>query len=86
MEKNEKRVRQSPWWMGVRSKDTQAYRISEAGKNGEIDLRYLDQSGFSLTPYIPYGWQKKKEKIMLKSSQGKRINVRGLMNRKNELY
>ncbi len=55
-------------------------------KTGEIDLRYLDQSGFSLTPYIPYGWQKKKEKIILKSSKGKRINVLGLMNRKNELY
>lgn len=54
-------------------------------KNGEIDLRYFDQSGFSLTPYIPYGWQEKKETIILKSRTGKRINVMGLMNRKNQL-
>lgn len=55
-------------------------------KNGEIDLRYLDQSGFSLNPYVPYGWQEKKETIIIKSRTGKRVNVMGLMNRKNELY
>ncbi len=54
-------------------------------RNGEIDLRYLDQSGFSLMPYIPYGWQEKNETIIIKSRTGKRINVLGLMNRKNEL-
>ena len=53
---------------------------------GEIDLRYLDQTGFSLIPYIPYGWQEKNAEIILKSQKGKRINTCGLMNRKNELY
>ena len=59
--------------------------LIEKEQKGEIDLRYLDQSGFSLTPYIPYGWQSEKETIILKSRTGKRINVIGLMNRKNEL-
>ncbi|MEM9276775.1 MAG: IS630 family transposase [Cyanobacteria bacterium P01_F01_bin.143] len=54
-------------------------------EKGEIDLRYLDQSGFSLTPYIPYGWQDKNETVIIKSRIGKRVNVLGLMNRKNEL-
>jgi transposase len=54
-------------------------------KREEIDLRYLDESGFSLVPYIPYGWQEKNETIIIKSRTGKRINVIGLMNRKNEL-
>jgi len=60
-------------------------KLIEQERNGEIDLRYLDQSGFSLTPYIPYGWQEKKETIVIKSRTGKRVNVMGLMNRQNEL-
>lgn len=60
--------------------------LIEEEKRGEIEVRYLDQAGFSLTPYIPYGWQEKKERIVLKSRQGKRINVCGLMNRKNKIY
>ena len=44
-------------------------------KKGEIDLRYFDESGFSLMPYIPYGWQAKNQEIILKSSQSKRINI-----------
>lgn len=59
--------------------------LIEQERNGKIDLRYLDQSGFSLMPYIPYGWQEKNETIIIKSRTGKRINVIGLMNRKNEL-
>lgn len=59
--------------------------LIEESEKGEIDLRYLDQSGFSLIPYIPYGWQPEKETIILQSRTGKRINVIGLMNRKNEL-
>jgi transposase len=38
----------------------------------------------SLTPYIPYGWQEKGEVITLQSSQSKRLNIFGLINRKNE--
>ncbi|VXD17366.1 transposase [Planktothrix serta PCC 8927] len=61
-------------------------KLKEQDKKGEIDLRYLDESGFSLTPYIPYGWQEKNSTIILKSSQSKRINVLGLMNCRNELF
>jgi transposase len=35
---------------------------------------------------IPYGWQEKGITITLKSCQSKRINVLGLMNRRNELF
>ena len=52
---------------------------------GEIDIFYLDESGFCLTPYIPYAWQEKKEKIEIKSQQSKRFNVLGLMSKNNEL-
>ena len=60
--------------------------LVEQEKKGEIDLRYLDQTGFSLMPYIPYGWPEKNEEIILKIQKGKRINIFGLMSRKNELY
>jgi transposase len=54
--------------------------------NGEIDLRYVDQSGFCLIPLIPYAWQVKGETIGLPSSSSrKRLNVIGLLNTDNEL-
>ncbi|MGL6140568.1 MAG: IS630 family transposase [Planktothrix sp.] len=67
-------------------KTPELLKLKEQDKKGEIDLRYLDESGFSLTPYIPYGWQEKNSTIILKSSQSKRINVLGLMNCRNELF
>jgi transposase len=60
--------------------------LKEQDKKGEIDLRYFDESGFSLMPNIPYGWQEKRTTTIFKSCQSKRINILGLMNRKNELY
>jgi transposase len=59
--------------------------LKEQDKKGEIDLKYLDESGFSLVPYIPCAWQEKGTTITLKSCQSKRINVLGLMNCRNEL-
>lgn len=52
---------------------------------GEIDLRYLDETGFCLTPYVPYGWQEKGEVVQIDSSRSRRLNILGLMNRDQEL-
>jgi transposase len=60
--------------------------LKNQDKKGEIDLKYFDETGFSLSPYIPYGWQEKGKTITLKSSQSKRINILGLMSHKNDLY
>lgn len=60
-------------------------KLKEQEKRGEIDLRYLDESGFCLTPYVPYGWQEKGENIPIKSSHSRRLNILGLMNRHQEL-
>ena len=59
--------------------------LKKQEKMGEIDIFYLDESGFCLTPYIPYAWQEKKEKIEIKSQQSKRLNVLGLMSKNNDL-
>ena len=52
---------------------------------GEIDLRYVDESGFCLIPYVPYAWQEQGETETVKSQKSKRLNVFGLLNIKNEL-
>lgn len=52
---------------------------------GEIDLYYLDETGFGLIPCVPYGWQKRGEYLALPSRRSRRLNVLGILNRKNHL-
>jgi transposase len=55
-------------------------------EQGELNLYYLDESGFTLDPYIPYAWQESGSVIELPASKEGRINVLGLMNRKNDVH
>ncbi len=59
--------------------------LKKQESRGEIELRYVDESGFCLIPYIPYAWQEKKQKIEVKSQKSKRLNVLGFLTRQNEL-
>ena len=52
---------------------------------GEINLYYLDESGFYLIPCVPYGWQNIGEYIEVPSGRSRRLNVLGIMNRHNHL-
>lgn len=61
---------------------TELKRLEDAGK---INLYYLDESGFSLVPSVPYGWQDRGEYLAIKSRRSPRLNVLGIMNRKNHL-
>lgn len=57
-------------------------------QQGEFNLVYFDESGFSLQPYIPYAWQDigREGTIGIPSSRSTRINVLGFLNPgKNEL-
>jgi transposase len=54
-------------------------------ERGEIDLRYVDETGFSLNSYVPYAWQEKGDEIIVKTQMSKRLNAFGLLNRKNDL-
>lgn len=47
---------------------------------GLIDVYFVDESGFSLTPYIPYRYQKKGEQMEIKSVRTKVMNVLGFLN------
>jgi transposase len=50
-------------------------------KNGEIDLCYCDESGFTLESSVPYAWQPIGKTIEVPSSKSKRLNVLGFVNR-----
>lgn len=65
-------------------KEALAILIQE-DEEGIIDLRYFDESGFCLVPYIPYAWQEQGETLSIPSGHSKRLNVLGFMNKRNEL-
>lgn len=47
---------------------------------GVVSLYFADESGFSLTPYIPYGWQPKGEQWAFPTARKKVMNVLGFLN------
>lgn len=52
---------------------------------GTIDLYYLDETGFTLIPPVPYAWQVIGQTIGLPSRKSDRLNVLGFMHRRNGL-
>lgn len=55
-------------------------------KSNFIKIYYADESGFSETPCVPYGWQEKGVNLTIPSQRGRRCNVFGIMSSDNELY
>jgi len=51
---------------------------------GEIDLLYYDEAGFSLQSNVPYGWQQVGKTERIPASQGGHVTVMGFINRKSE--
>lgn len=66
-------------------KKVQLEEFKRLDSEGTIDLYYLDETGFCLIPSVPYGWQNIGEYLTIKSRRSRRLNVLGIMNRKNEL-
>lgn len=58
-------------------------KLSEAGL---IDLYYGDESGVSLTPNVPYGWQFRDEAVAMPTERGTAINCFGLFTRCNKSW
>ena len=85
-----KRVRKSLKSLRDPEEFTECQRELEALQKqedqGKIDLYYFDESGFTLDPYIPYAWQEPGTVIEIPATKGGRINMVGLMNRKNDLH
>jgi transposase len=53
---------------------------------GELDVYYFDETGFNLTPAVPYAWQEVGETIEILSSSSKRINVLGFCNKAQDFH
>jgi hypothetical protein len=51
-----------------------------------IELFYFDQSGFALTPAIPYAWQRRGKTLALPSAASPRVNVLGFMSPTNQSH
>lgn len=52
---------------------------------GKIDLRYADETAFSLQSNVPYGWSKKGKQVGIPSRKGGNLNVFGLLNLQGHL-
>lgn len=52
---------------------------------GAIDLYYLDETGFTLVPPIPYAWQVIGQTLAIPSQRSKRLNVLGFMSPQGKL-
>lgn len=66
-------------------KQTKLEEFKRLEDQGEINLYYLDETGFCLIPCVPYGWQDVGEYLTLPSRRSSRLNVLGIMNRNNQL-
>lgn len=53
---------------------------------GLIELYFADETGITLQPYIPYGWQQPGHQVQIMSrTKSKRLNLFGLMRLANHL-
>lgn len=55
-------------------------------EQGFIKIFFADESGFSLTPCIPYGWQEKGAYIRITPKKSQSTNVFGLLSKDNDFY
>ena len=53
--------------------------LRQACLSGEHDLFYFDESGFSLTPSVPYAWQPIGQRYEIPSSKSQQLNVLGFL-------
>lgn len=79
-----RRVKGNPEPEVYQEKKKELGKLKELEKEGKIEIFYLDETGFCLTPYIPYAWQESQSKIEVKSSRSKRLNVLGFLNKSND--
>ena len=60
-------------------KEAELAELKQQAERGEIDLYYVDESGFCLIPYVPYAWQEKGATIEIESGGKRRLNILGFL-------
>lgn len=68
-----------------KEKTEELAKLKKLDEQGDIDLRYVDETGFCLSSYVPYAWQEKGDEVIVKTQRSKRLNALGFLNRKNDL-
>lgn len=68
-----------------KQKKAQLEEFKRLDSEAKIDLYYLDETGFCLIPSVPYAWQNIGEHLTINSRRSRRLNVLGIMDRKNDL-
>lgn len=61
-------------------------RLEQLSQQGHIDLFYGDESGVSLLPCVPYGWQFQGDQAGMPSTSGKGVNCFALLSRQNDCW
>ena len=83
-----KRIRKRP--RGEPSPQLYAYKkeklqeLEELDSKGDIILYYADESHVCTNGYVPYGWQYKDEDVYVPAEKAARLNIFGMITRKNE--
>ncbi|NJR16497.1 MAG: IS630 family transposase [Calothrix sp. CSU_2_0] len=80
-----RRVSGEPDALEYKDKKAELETLKEQDDRGEINLVYVDESGFSLNSYVPYAWQEKGDEVVVECERSQRLNVFGFLNRKNDL-
>lgn len=62
---------------------TELHKLEE---KGGLDVFYYDETGISLSPVVPYGWQRKGETHRLSSLPSQNQTVVGFMNKACKFY
>ena len=60
--------------------------LEKLSSDGLVDLYYGDESHVCSEGYVPYGWQFPDEEVAVYSQKGFRVNMFGLISRKNECF
>lgn len=63
-----------------------ALRAEAREPSRQFDLWYFDEAGFTLTPWVPYAWQKVGQTLELASSHSPRQNILGFFNLHQEFH
>lgn len=61
-------------------------RKEAAAQGADFDLIYFDESGFTLTPCVPYGWHAPEQTLTLPSAASARLNVLGFLNLRGNFH
>lgn len=61
-------------------------KLQQGHAQGVIELFYFDQSGFSLTPVVPYVWQRQGQTRAIPSAPSPRLHILGLISPTHQSY